>query len=94
MTELLKHYAEKLDQLSSDYGLLEMQDAIDTYNRLRSLESRTEAEIRTLAEVNNRIVMWNVRVNSVIGIYKSLKEKDKDLIISSPEKYFIKGFVE
>lgn len=94
MTELLKHYAEKLDQLSSDYGLLEMQDAIDTYNRLRSLEYRTEAENRTLAEVNNRIIMWNVRVNSVIGIYKSLKEKDKDLIISSPEKYFIKGFIE
>lgn len=94
MKELLKHYAEKLDQLSSDYGLLEMQDAIDTYNRLRSLEYRTEAENRTLAEVNNRIIMWNVRVNSVIGIYKSLKEKDKDLIISSPEKYFIKGFIE
>lgn len=94
MTELLKHYAEKMDLLSSDYGLLGMQDAIETYNRLRSLEYRTEAENRTLAEVNNRIIMWNVRVNSMIKTYKSLMEQDKNLIIPSPEKYFIKGFVE
>lgn len=47
-----------------------------------------------LAEVNNWIIMWNARVNSVIKIYKSLKEKDKDLNILSPEKYFIKRIVE
>lgn len=94
MTDLLKHYTEKLDQLSSDYTLLEMQDAVETYNNLRSMEYRTETENRALAEMNNKIIMWNVRVNSVIGIYKSLIEKDKDLIIPSPEKYFIKGLVE
>lgn len=32
MTEILKHYAEKMDLLSSDYGFLGMQDAIETYN--------------------------------------------------------------
>lgn len=92
MTDLLKHYTEKMDQLSSDYALLEMQDAVETYNNLRSMEYRTEN--RALAEMNNKIIMWNVRVNSVIDIYKSLIAKDKDLIIPSPEKYFIKGFVE
>ena len=94
MTDLLKHYTEKMDQLSSDYALLEMQDAVETYNNLRSMEDRTETENRALAEMNNKIIMWNVRVNSVIDIYKSLIAKDKDLIIPSPEKYFIKGFVE
>lgn len=94
MKDLLKHYTEKMDQLSSDYALLEMQDAVETYNNLRSMEYRTETENRALAEMNNKIIMWNVRVNSVIGIYKSLIAKDKDLIIPSPEKYFIKGFVE
>lgn len=94
MDELLKHYAEKMDQLSSDYGLLEMQDAIETYNKLRGMEFRTDAENRTLAEMNNKIIMWNVRVNSVIEIYKSLMNKNRDLIIPSPEKYFIKGMVE
>lgn len=94
MTDLLKHYTEKMDQLSSDYALLEMQDAVETYNNLRSMEYRTETENRALAEMNNKIIMWNVRVNSVIDIYKSLIAKDKDLIIPSPEKYFIKGFVE
>ena len=33
MSELLKHYAEKLEQLSADFGLLGMQDAVETYNR-------------------------------------------------------------
>ena len=94
MTDLLKHYTEKMDQLSYDYASLEMQDAVETYNNLRSMEYRTETENRALAEMNNKIIMWNVRVNSVIGIYKSLIAKDKDLIIPSPEKYFIKGFVE
>lgn len=94
MTDLLKHYTEKMDQLSFDYALLEMQDAVETYNNLRSREYRTETENRALAEMNNKIIMWNVRVNSVIDIYKSLIAKDKDLIIPSPEKYFIKGFVE
>lgn len=94
MTDLLKHYTEKMDQLSYDYAFLEMQDAVETYNNLRSMEYRTETENRALAEMNNKIIMWNVRVNSVIDIYKSLIAKDKDLIIPSPEKYFIKGFVE
>ena len=94
MDELLKHYAEKMEQLSSDYGLLGMLDAIEAYNSLRSMESRTDAENRTLAEMNNKIIMWNVRVNSVIEIYKSLMNKNRDLIIPSPEKYFIKGMVE
>lgn len=94
MDELLKHYAEKMEQLSSDYGLLGMQDAIEAYNGLKSMENRTDAENRTLAEMNNKIIMWNVRVNSVIEIYKSLMNKNRDLIIPSPEKYFIKGMVE
>lgn len=94
MSELLEHYAVKLEQLSADFGLLGMQDAVETYNSLRSMEYRTEPENRALAEANNKIIMWNVRVNSVIKIYESLMEKYKDPNIPSPEKYFIKGISE
>lgn len=94
MEELLEEYANRIDQLSSDYGLLRMEDAVETFNRLRSMEARTNEDNRALTEANNKIIMWNQRVNTVIAIYNSLMEMDRSLFISSPERYFIRGIVE
>ena len=92
MKELLKHYAEKMNQLSADYAMLRINEAVAEYNRLRNLEYLTYEENKLLAEANNQIIKWNIHVNTIIDIYYSLKKKDNNRNIPSPEKYFIKGF--
>lgn len=93
MEEEKRVYSEELERLSFDFGVLDINNAVKTYNELKSKDFLYNEEKELLAESNNKIVIWNSRVKNLIDIYNSLINRGVDMI-PSPQKYYIRGFYE
>lgn len=89
--DLKENYEAIFNILSDDHDFWGIDEAIETYNELKSREDLlTEKESQIMSNSDKKIAAWNKRVNETGKIYQDLIDRDISEI-TSPYKYWIKG---